>query len=115
LVQQVYNICGIPLAAGVLVPFNIVVPPMIAGLAMAFSSVSVVVSSLLLKQYKKPQLAGGQSQPHLLLDTATEQALHLPKPKFSWFSLSKHQQTEELELLTADYSHEKEYLSSPLK
>lgn len=42
------------MAAGMLVPAGILVPPMAAGLAMAFSSVSVVVSSLMLKRYKKP-------------------------------------------------------------
>jgi hypothetical protein len=39
---------------GVLVPAGIVIPPMLAGLCMAFSSVSVVLSSIDLKRYKKP-------------------------------------------------------------
>lgn len=49
-----YNILAIPLAAGALMPFGISISPVVAGLCMAFSSVSVVISSLLLRRYKKP-------------------------------------------------------------
>lgn len=45
-----YNIVGIPIAAGILYPlWGIILNPIFAGLAMAFSSVSVVANSLRLK------------------------------------------------------------------
>jgi len=46
----IYNLAGIPIAMGLLYPFTgILLNPMFAGMAMAFSSVSVVTNTLLLK------------------------------------------------------------------
>lgn len=49
----VYNTLGVPVAAGVLFPFfGILLSPMIAALAMSFSSVSVIVNALRLRAIK---------------------------------------------------------------
>ena len=49
----IYNALGVPIAAGVLYPFfGILLSPMIAALAMSFSSVSVILNALRLKSLK---------------------------------------------------------------
>jgi len=50
-----YNTALIPLAAGILAGFGIILNPIIAGGAMGFSSVSVVLNSMTLRRFR-PQL-----------------------------------------------------------
>ena len=49
----IYNVAGIPIAAGVFYKFGILLNPMIAALAMSLSSVSVIANALRLNQIKK--------------------------------------------------------------
>lgn len=49
---MIYNLVMVPFAMGCFLPFDIMLPPIAASLAMAFSSVSVVASSLLLNRWK---------------------------------------------------------------
>ena len=49
----IYNIAGIPIAAGILYPFTgTLLSPMIAGAAMSLSSVSVISNALRLRGMK---------------------------------------------------------------
>ncbi len=49
----IYNVIGVPIAAGVLFPFvGVLLSPMIASAAMTFSSVSVIVNALRLRSLK---------------------------------------------------------------
>jgi P-type Cu+ transporter len=62
LFSLLYNILGIPIAAGVFYPFvKTRLPPTLAALAMGLSSISVVLSSLSLRLYRPPKITGNNS------------------------------------------------------
>ncbi|XP_076147849.1 copper-transporting ATPase 1 [Alosa pseudoharengus] len=88
----IYNLVGIPIAAGVFMPIGLVLQPWMGSAAMAASSVSVVLSSLLLKCYTKPsaekleQQVGGQRRSGSLSDVSVHIGmgeLRRPSPKLS--------------------------------
>jgi Cu+-exporting ATPase len=59
-----YNVVLIPVAAGVLYPlWGVLLSPILAGAAMAFSSVSVVLNSLRLKRWQGEVSASARAEP----------------------------------------------------
>lgn len=76
-----YNVIAIPFAAGVWYPWTkMSVPPQYAGLAMALSSISVVISSLLLHMYRRVESSESRDSDAGGYSTRT-------KPKFRPFEV----------------------------
>ncbi|XP_021142534.2 copper-transporting ATPase 2 isoform X6 [Columba livia] len=75
----IYNLLGIPIAAGVFMPVGLVLQPWMGSAAMAASSVSVVLSSLQLKCYKKPDMESyeAQAQGHMKPLSPSQISVHI--------------------------------------
>ncbi|KAM4695682.1 copper-transporting ATPase 1 [Rhinophrynus dorsalis] len=75
----IYNLVGIPIAAGVFMPVGLILQPWMGSAAMAASSVSVVFSSLLLKLYRKPsrERLEVQAQGQMKHKTPSEISVHI--------------------------------------
>lgn len=84
----VYNMFMLPFAMGCFLGFNVMLPPVAAAIAMALSSTSVVVSSLLLKNWKVPEITSIASMP--AADLESEIADISTFKKFSFEETNNH-------------------------
>ncbi|XP_032534827.1 copper-transporting ATPase 2 isoform X3 [Chiroxiphia lanceolata] len=75
----IYNLLGIPIAAGAFMPVGLVLEPWMGSAAMAASSVSVLLSSLQLKCYKKPDTESyeARAQGHMKPLTPSQISVHI--------------------------------------
>ena len=71
-----YNVIGIPVAAGVLYPiWGVLLNPIYAAAAMAFSSVSVVSNSLRLRRFRESWVGAGENEPSARGETPPEKKI----------------------------------------